>query len=929
MKQSQVNKFFTNLAGHQLISNVASPTTTAPSKHNKNVSSIISNGNKYLVYSKRTSRLLLDSSNKLPLLTTVLKTETQDTPKTAKVKIRKASGNSGDFRIIHQHQRNKTETLIINNNINYPKVDSPKEQFEDVQQINTQQNIQDAVTIPTLQEHLIESQQISLTSSRSENITQQIQPKVHCVQVLGEAYQFSKITNIQPKIKRIQIQQQISEMESLNEKSCHLLRKLRQMLHTHRDKEKLLELEIKKKKESLVDRQFSKTLSNMPDEKTPKAIESKFNFKLSTINKKQTKIHPNYSIQDTESILPIKTIVDALKEKKDDKKDKPKIEKSQIIQKVPKKNIKVTVAFEEDEKQIEFQMPHYMDEVQQIQEPQTELKENKQSNIYSLVSKSMLQNKFALRLVQKFGDKVIKTQKDNDAIENFNSFKASQFTRYYLQNHTQKCLEIKYEPQQEKEEIQSLSKFSFLNRNFYSETFQEIQSKSTQQLAQLNKDQYKKQCEIETNFYNVEQNYEGHISDNSLLSPNTSQLDFSDIEMQTQFKINYIYYMLNLISTNDLKQIKLRMIVNTVDDETKNQFLHEELLRFPEIINLVIEVENDSENHQLQILNNLEQELLKVDQKNIQIKFSNKFNQILTGLFEDYRNHQVSSMERIYVEYCKTLNDLDSAKNNDRQFTNLNIPQNSRSRLASPIGSNESKFTGKEINPQFPKVMMLKKNQKQKNLLATQKCSSIQNIKCQSSSNLQTLLHTNTNSNHTIQSNHNIHSNHNIYSNHNIQQLQNSQRIYQKESENQTKSKSSQRQISIKSNLITQQSMDPSSLLFRSMLLQESQQNDKSNIERAFSLIEDHRLQDLKDLLNHDQNININIKNQNGNTFLIQAARTGAYDIIQFLLRQGAEISIKNNDGLNAIQMAIIHLQFEAADEINRFSRSNSFISHY
>jgi len=46
--------------------------------------------------------------------------------------------------------------------------------------------------------------------------------------------------------------------------------------------------------------------------------------------------------------------------------------------------------------------------------------------------------------------------------------------------------------------------------------------------------------------------------------------------------------------------------------------------------------------------------------------------------------------------------------------------------------------------------------------------------------------------------------------------------------------------------------MDPSSLLFRSMLLQESQQNDKSNIERAFSLIEDHRLQDLKDLLNHD-----------------------------------------------------------------------------
>ncbi|CAD8114620.1 unnamed protein product [Paramecium sonneborni] len=911
MKQSQVNKFFTNLTGRQQISNVASPTTTAPSKHNKNASSTISNGNKYLYYSKRTSRLLLDSSKKLPLLTTVMKTETQDTPKTATVKMRKASGNSGDFRIINQHQRNKTETLIITNNFNTNKMDSPIDNFEDVQLINTQQNIQHTVTIPTSLEHFIEIQQISLTSSRSENFTSQIQPKLYPIQVLGETYEFQKTQNLYPKIKkRTQIKLQISEIESLNEKSCHLMRKLRQMLHTHRDKEKLLELEIKKKKESLVDRQFSKTLSNMPDEKTPKALESKFNFKLSTINKKQTKIHPNYSIQDTESILPLKTIIDALKEKKDDKKDKTKIEKSQIIQQVSKKNIKVTVAFEEDEKQIEFQMPEYIDEVQQIDNQSTEIKENKQSNIYSLVSKSMLQNKFALRLVKKFGDKVIKTQKDNDAIENFNSFKASQFTRYYLQNHTQKCFKIKYEPQSEKEEIQSASKFNFLNKNFYSETFQEIQSKSTQQLAQQNKDQYKKQCQVETLFYTVGLNYENHLSDNSILSPNASLLDISDIEMQTQFKINYIYYMLNLISTNDLQQQKLRVIVNTVDDETKNQFLHEELLRFPEIINLVIKVETDSQNHQLQILNNFEQELQKVDLTNVKIKLSNKYNQILTGLFEDYRNHQVSQMEKIYVEYCKTQNDLDSVKTNDRQFTNLNIPQHSRSRLASPIGSNESKLTGKDINPQFPKGMLLKKNKKTKNLLATQKFASSQNIKCKSSRNLQTLLHANTNSNH------------------NIQQLLSSQRIVQKDQEQQTKSKSSQRQISIKSNLISQQSMDPSSLLFRSMLLQESQQNDKSNIERAFSLIEDHRLQDLKDLLNHDQNININTQNQNGNTFLIQAARTGAYDIIQFLLRLGAEISIKNNDGFNAIQIAITHLQFEAADELNRFSKSNSFISH-
>ncbi|CAD8147704.1 unnamed protein product [Paramecium pentaurelia] len=921
MKQSKVNNFFTNLTGSQIVSNVTSLTTSALSKHNKNTNSTVSNGNTYLVYSKRTHRILLDSTRKLPLLTNVMNTETYDTPKTATVKRRKASGNSGDFRIIHSHQRNKTETLVISKNAYVSKLDSPNRQFEDIQQLNLQPNNQQAVKIPTLIEHAVEIQQISLTSSRNENITHLIKPQLDLVEILGENYEFSKIPRVYHKIQRTQIKQHITEIESLNEKSCYLIRKLRQMLHTHRDKQKLLELEIKKKKEHFIDSQFQKTLSNMPDERTPKAIESKFNFKLSTITKKQTKINSNYSIQDTETNLPITTIIDALKEKKEDKIENNKFDKQLIIQQVQKKNIKVTVAFQENEKQIEFQMPDYIDEIQQNYNQQTDIKENKQSNIYSLVSKSMLQNKFALKLVKKFGDKVIQTLKDNDNIENFNSFKASQFTRYYLQNHAQKCLEIQYEPQQDKEEIQNISKQRFLNTNYYSETFQDVLNKHTLQIVKFHKSQYKKQYKVETLFYTVVQNYQGHLSDNSILSLNNSQLDISDVEIQTQFKINYIYQVLNLMSLDDLKQQKLRVIVNIMDDETKNQFLHEELMRFPNIINLVIQNEDDSENNQLQILNDLHTQLLKVDLTNLQTEYSKTYNQILIGQFEEQRNHQVTAMEKIYIELCKTQNELDSAKLNDRQISNLNIPQISRSRLTSPIGSNESKLIAKEINPVFAKGMMLKKNQKSKNLLGNQKFAlSSQNIMYTSSRNFQGLLHANTNSNPNIQC---------FQTSEIIKTLQKeSEQQTKSKSEQQTKSKSSQGLISIKSSLITQQSMDPSSLLFRSMLLQESQQNDKSNIERAFSLIEDHRLQDLKDLLNHDQNININTQDFKGNTFLIQAARTGAFEIIQFLLRQGAEITIKNNDGLNAIQIAIIHLQFEAADEINKFSRSNSFISH-
>lgn len=59
--------------------------------------------------------------------------------------------------------------------------------------------------------------------------------------------------------------------------------------------------------------------------------------------------------------------------------------------------------------------------------------------------------------------------------------------------------------------------------------------------------------------------------------------------MQNYFKINYIYYILNLVSVDDLKSAELKLIVNTIDDETKNKFLHEELMKFPEIINAIIQ----------------------------------------------------------------------------------------------------------------------------------------------------------------------------------------------------------------------------------------------------------------------------------------------------------------------------------------------------
>ncbi|TNV74871.1 hypothetical protein FGO68_gene1424 [Halteria grandinella] len=115
------------------------------------------------------------------------------------------------------------------------------------------------------------------------------------------------------------------------------------------------------------------------------------------------------------------------------------------------------------------------------------------------------------------------------------------------------------------------------------------------------KGQLRKQNEINYQFYKLLQTHDAYQGDNSILSPSGSQLDMSDLETQNYFKVNYIYYILNLVSVLDLRQNKLKLIVSTIDDETKNQLLHEELMRFPPAVNLVIINEQDLEQNCNQI----------------------------------------------------------------------------------------------------------------------------------------------------------------------------------------------------------------------------------------------------------------------------------------------------------------------------------------
>lgn len=52
---------------------------------------------------------------------------------------------------------------------------------------------------------------------------------------------------------------------------------------------------------------------------------------------------------------------------------------------------------------------------------------------------------------------------------------------------------------------------------------------------------------------------------------------------------------------------------------------------------------------ELQILNELEFQICKSNQNSIKKEVAQQFNNILIGLFEDYFDHEVTKLEKIYV----------------------------------------------------------------------------------------------------------------------------------------------------------------------------------------------------------------------------------------------------------------------------------------
>ncbi|CAD8173275.1 unnamed protein product [Paramecium octaurelia] len=730
------------------------------------------------------------------------------------------------------------------------------------------------------------------------------QPPVEQVQVITTKFydvlcEELLLNKKQSKIKekrQILFKPSLNEYDKFQEKSSRMLRKIIQLLKTHREgnEEKEMKsrtiIETKMAKSSLF---FHAQTQFLPEQHQFNQKELLFQQQLSVIPKRQTKYSAQLTLtQQAESIKPMKSLIEETKEKQQGPIRQASIRL--VSPKNPinnKKKIKLTVDCAEEQKfnKFEFFVPDYMeqDQVVQLQQQndQVESKDTKKSNIYSLVSKNM------------FSKKINQVQNTNEStLDEFNADKATQFTRYYLQNYTLKCINQKKIKDKKAEE-------SMLN-TLQQDSKQEQQIFASKPLFDCSfiKDLQTTQfLEINSLIYRCIEPYDSQdssmISDNSFLSDKS----FNDSSTDQGIKLKFLIST-KLIDPNIIRDKFIKFIISTIPDESKNIFLHQEIIAFANQIEELIHIDYDlPQQPHLEALNRLFLKINTTDRKQFLKSFFKKFEIICIGLFEDNFKHHLIKPEKLFVSYCfqqqgNSLTDNTSIKYSNmlkskhhretttetvpKQQTNLMIlslpPATIKSRSQSP--SNFSEPRTQKKGPQNHQVLLKNMQRKQ-----SQKF-----LQIQTSSKFQLQQQTSK-----------------------VQQVS---QVQDKEQSQIQKVKLTQIQNNLK-----QLSMDPQSLLYRSMMIKKTKNDDRSLYERIFLMVEEHRLLDLKEILKLETSIDVNYQNDEGDTMLISASKCGAVLVVEFLLKNRADASIQNYNGETAMDVALKNYQFQTADIIFKY----------
>ena len=79
----------------------------------------------------------------------------------------------------------------------------------------------------------------------------------------------------------------------------------------------------------------------------------------------------------------------------------------------------------------------------------------------------------------------------------------------------------------------------------------------------------------------------------------------------------------------------------------------------------------------------------------------------------------------------------------------------------------------------------------------------------------------------------------------------------------------------------------------------------------------------------YERHIDINSRDEDGNTFLIISIKEGIYSIIDFLLERGIDVNISNNEGNTALHFALSAKKFQLADILKNHGARENCINIY
>ncbi|KAM3139950.1 hypothetical protein pb186bvf_007981 [Paramecium bursaria] len=403
--------------------------------------------------------------------------------------------------------------------------------------------------------------------------------------------------------------------------------------------------------------------------------------------------------------------------------------------------------------------------------------------------------------------------------------------------------------------------------------------------------------------------------------------DIEDTQTQGYIKIQECSQQ---IKTTDHR---IQFICSELDDDTKNQMLSDQSRQI-DYKKIEQQIQDINLSQCFNVVNHKISKLHEKDKQRMFLTIQTKYNEILTGVFEDI--HEIGNQDPDYnfIEYeepppkyvkQETTQSLDKPTNKTRlarvqqavrNNTNNQMVSTTHIELSPPSEQSNVKQSSRAIINNSPRTG-IRHIPKKTSLLEASNSSTMQRRMTDSPSNSnqqtgqdETSLKIKEEVSNSTQSK---------------KQKETFQQLAEKARQDPKKERNVFYFLIYK---LKQNSMTKHSLLMRTHLQEDERRRSQTVSQQLSILIKESKFSELLEFLNNNPNIFINERCDDGNTYLIIAAQTGDCDIVEILLHKGSQVNLTNYQGESALHKAIAYNNFDCADLLIRNGAIQTIRNH-